>query len=99
MVGLGLVGGVAGTISVSPAYGSVIALSVATAYGLLVGPAATVRYAIAIALASRRGRLPLRLGRFLDWGVSAGLFRTSGVAYQFRHEELRLWLKQQAAKA
>lgn len=37
-------------------------------------------------------RLPLRLAPFLDWCVSAGLMRTSGVAYQFRHREFQEWL-------
>ncbi|GEB59957.1 NACHT domain-containing protein [Streptomyces gardneri] len=37
-------------------------------------------------------RVPLRLARFLDWSVSAGLMRTSGVAYQFRHREFQEWL-------
>ncbi|NJP88314.1 NACHT domain-containing protein [Nonomuraea sp. FMUSA5-5] len=36
-----------------------------------------------------RGRLPWRLGRFLDWCYGAGLLRISGIAYQFRHAELR----------
>ncbi|MFB9435128.1 NACHT domain-containing protein [Streptomyces showdoensis] len=37
-------------------------------------------------------RLPLRLARFLDWSVAAGLLRTSGAAYQFRHREFQEWL-------
>ncbi|MFE1906384.1 NACHT domain-containing protein [Streptomyces gardneri] len=44
------------------------------------------------ALLTHRPRLPLRLARFLDWSVSAGLMRTSGVAYQFRHREFQEWL-------
>ncbi|MFF8838406.1 NACHT domain-containing protein [Streptomyces sp. NPDC015130] len=43
-------------------------------------------------LLTHRPRLPLRLARFLDWSVSAGLMRTSGVAYQFRHREFQEWL-------
>lgn len=39
-----------------------------------------------------RGRLPWRLGTFLDWACDAGLLRTSGLAYQFRHRELQDWL-------
>jgi hypothetical protein len=38
------------------------------------------------------GRVPLRLARFLDWAVAAGLMRTSGTAYQFRHREFQEWL-------
>ncbi|MFI9296330.1 NACHT domain-containing protein [Streptomyces gardneri] len=36
--------------------------------------------------------VPFRLARFLDWSVAAGLMRTSGVAYQFRHREFQEWL-------
>ncbi|GHB16695.1 hypothetical protein GCM10010306_005630 [Streptomyces umbrinus] len=39
-----------------------------------------------------RPRLPFRLVRFLEWCVSAGLMRTSGLAYQFRHREFQEWL-------
>ncbi|MFF2996963.1 hypothetical protein ACFVTC_20750 [Streptomyces sp. NPDC057950] len=39
-----------------------------------------------------RGRLPWRLGTFLNWSYEAGLLRISGVAYQFRHRELQDWL-------
>ncbi|MEV5842213.1 NACHT domain-containing protein [Streptomyces sp. NPDC051985] len=38
------------------------------------------------------GRLPLRLGLFMDWAYDAGLMRLSGSAYQFRHRELQRWL-------
>ncbi|MER8045324.1 NACHT domain-containing protein [Streptomyces sp. NPDC094032] len=37
-------------------------------------------------------RLPLRFARFLEWSVAAGLMRTSGAAYQFRHREFQEWL-------
>ncbi|MFE5791033.1 NACHT domain-containing protein [Streptomyces sp. NPDC056503] len=43
-------------------------------------------------LAAHRPRLPLRLGSFLDRCVAAGLLRTSGAAYQFRHREFQEWL-------
>ncbi|MFE1909541.1 NACHT domain-containing protein, partial [Streptomyces gardneri] len=35
------------------------------------------------------GRLPLRLARFLDWSVAAGLMRTSGAGVQLRHRVLQ----------
>ncbi|MET8808631.1 hypothetical protein [Streptomyces sp. NPDC004546] len=44
-------------------------------------------------LCSRR-RLPLRLGPFLDWAVTARLMRYSGPAYQYRHRELQHWLRE-----
>ncbi|QYC45539.1 NACHT domain protein [Nonomuraea coxensis DSM 45129] len=43
-------------------------------------------------LVSTRGRLPWRLGRFLDRCYDAGLLRISGIAYQFRHRELQDYL-------
>ncbi|MGV9405979.1 NACHT domain-containing protein [Streptomyces sp. NPDC003667] len=38
------------------------------------------------------GKLPVRLERFLNWAVSAGVLRRAGSAYQFRHRELQDWL-------
>ncbi|MFB6818536.1 NACHT domain-containing protein [Streptomyces sp. NPDC056347] len=56
--------------------------------------AAGVRYAAL--LLCTRGRsgtpLPWRPGRFLDWCCDAGLMRTAGIAYQFRHRELQDFL-------
>ncbi|MFG3439386.1 NACHT domain-containing protein [Nonomuraea sp. NPDC047897] len=43
-------------------------------------------------LLSVRGRLPWRLGRFLNRCYDAGLLRVSGIAYQFRHRELQDYL-------
>ncbi|MDX3850241.1 NACHT domain-containing protein [Streptomyces sp. AK02-01A] len=57
--------------------------------------AAGVRY-MAFLLCTRRWwssqPLPWRLGRFLDWCCDAGLTRTAGIAYQFRHRELQDFL-------
>ncbi|MFJ3939257.1 hypothetical protein [Streptomyces parvus] len=44
------------------------------------------------ALLLLRPLLPFRLGRFLKWAYGAGLLRTEGPAYQFRHRELYEWL-------
>ncbi|SDM24975.1 NACHT domain-containing protein [Nonomuraea maritima] len=61
---------------------------------LLVVPATgnlALRY-VAFLLCTRRWNrrwLPWRLGRFLRWGYDAGLLRTAGIAYQFRHRELQ----------
>lgn len=44
------------------------------------------------------GRLPLGLTAFLTWCHSAGLLRTAGTAFQFRHRELQEWLAQQAPR-
>ncbi|MFI0863659.1 NACHT domain-containing protein [Streptomyces smyrnaeus] len=51
------------------------------------GGSATVRY-VAFLLCMR-GRLPWRLGRFLDQCYRIGLLRIAGTAYQFRHRELQ----------
>ncbi|MGW9205663.1 NACHT domain-containing protein [Embleya sp. NPDC055664] len=61
-------------------------------FGLVCAPAG-LRYAIFL-LYARTGphRLPWRLGRFLHWATQAGLLRTAGTAYQFRHRELQDWL-------
>ncbi|MFD8788409.1 NACHT domain-containing protein [Kitasatospora sp. NPDC059599] len=55
--------------------------------GALVWAGAWRRYMAT--LLCTRGRLPRRLGRFLDWAYGAGLVRVSGTAYQFRHRELQ----------
>jgi hypothetical protein len=47
----------------------------------------------AVAAVTPRSRLPVRLGRFLDWACTAGLLRQSGAVYQFRHQDLQEWLE------
>jgi hypothetical protein len=54
---------------------------------------AWLRYLVAVAVRAHRNRLPLRFGRFLDWAHRAGILRVAGDAYQFRHVELREWLR------
>lgn len=75
------------------AFGPVLRTGAGPALG-----AAGVRY-LAFLLCSRRWwsdqPLPWRLGRFLDWCCDAGLTRTAGVAYQFRHRELQEFLIRQ----
>jgi hypothetical protein len=55
-----------------------------------------LRYILALRTLSRDGRLPNRLGRFLDWAYSAGMIRMSGAAIQFRHLELQNYLAGQS---
>jgi hypothetical protein len=99
-----LVVGIAGSIAI----GGAVALSFGPAHGLLImstyglilglvgGMAATQspwpRYLVATTILARRGDLPFRLARFIDWALSAGLLRMAGSAVQFRHRELRTWL-------
>jgi len=58
--------------------------------GGFAGGLAGSRY-IAMLLISR-GRIPWRLGAFLDWCYRAGLMRVVGIGYQFRHRELQDYL-------
>ncbi|MGW7386568.1 NACHT domain-containing protein [Streptomyces sp. NPDC054794] len=76
--GLGIAGGIAGGI----AFGLGI--------GLALGAPSGRRYLVFVLCA--KGKLPRRLGVFLDWACTAGLLRLAGAAYQFRHRELQQWL-------
>ena len=75
------------------AFGLAFGLAVGMVYGLMFGlvlgnGADWVRYGLGTALAARRGLAPHGLIRFLDWGLSVGLFRLSGYHLQFRHRDL-----------
>ncbi|MFJ8745821.1 hypothetical protein ACIRL2_41495 [Embleya sp. NPDC127516] len=96
----GLVIGTMGGLIYGLAFGLVFGTGVGVAIGATIGPAiacvfgeAGHRY-IAFLMCVRRGphRLPWRLGRFLHRADEAGLLRTTGIAYQFRHRELQDWL-------
>ncbi|MEU5284006.1 NACHT domain-containing protein [Streptomyces sp. NPDC020755] len=50
------------------------------------------RHKVFLVCAALRGRLPLRLGRFLDWAHEGGLLRVDGHAYRFRHDEFEQYL-------
>ncbi|MDX3593334.1 NACHT domain-containing protein [Streptomyces sp. ID03-2B] len=50
------------------------------------------RHKIFLICAALSGRLPLRLGRFLDWAHEGGLLRVDGHAYRFRHDEFEQYL-------
>jgi hypothetical protein len=70
----------------------VIGLVAGIILGLVVWNVPLGRYVLGVSLARAQGRLPLRLGRFLDWACDAGLLRIAGAGYQFRHQELQHWL-------
>ncbi|MFH9425579.1 NACHT domain-containing protein [Streptomyces sp. NPDC017529] len=70
---------------------AVVGLVAGIAAGLLAGLARAARR-YGVFLLCSRGKLPFRLGPFLDWAVTAGLLRYNGPAYQFRHRELQDWL-------
>jgi hypothetical protein len=61
-------------------------------FGLLRAPAAMRYFAFLLCVRVGPRALPWRLGRFLHWATEAGLLRTAGIAYQFRHRELQDWL-------
>lgn len=67
-------------------FGFVFGLAFGLAGGPVGGPSGGRYLALVV---SMRGWLPVRLGRFLDWACTAGLVRTAGIAYQFRHLDLQ----------
>ncbi|MFF8476044.1 NACHT domain-containing protein [Streptomyces sp. NPDC015414] len=75
---------------------AIIGLTVGLVYGLVPGLYllgwSGRRYLIFLVLCCTRGQLPWRLGSYLRWAYEAGFLRISGVAYQFRHQELQEWL-------
>lgn len=87
-----------GGVSVGAPRGLVVAfesgLLGSLAFGL--GGHAWIRYVLTLAHLRSRGPLPWRLGAFLDWGCRAGVFRSAGTTYQFRHVELYEWLRSTA---
>ena len=85
----GLAYGLAGGLSGGLAFGLAVGLTGGLVFGLIPGNGAGwVRFGLGTALAARRGLAPHRLSRFLDWGLSVGLFRLSGYHLQFRHRDL-----------
>jgi hypothetical protein len=53
---------------------------------------AWARYVMAVTVGFSRGMTPVRLAHFLSWAHRAGLLRTTGRTYQFRHRYLQQWL-------
>ena len=88
----GLAGGLAYGFAVGLAFGLAGGLAVGLVAGLVSGLEVWVRYLTGCWLARRKGLLPRRVGRFLDWAYRANLLRMSGTAAQFRHRELQDWL-------
>lgn len=61
-------------------------------YATPVTSVAWVQYRLGVLILFVQDRLPWRLEGFLQWNYDAGLIRTSGTAYQFRHLRLQKWL-------
>jgi NACHT domain len=94
----GLTGGVITEIGVKTTIGTwpsiILALVLGVIGGISIGARAWMRYVIALAFEALPDRLPWRLNGFLNQARLAGLVRVTGLAYQFRHESLRSWLKE-----
>ncbi|MFJ9643682.1 NACHT domain-containing protein [Streptomyces sp. NPDC004244] len=102
----GLTAGVAAALAAGLALGFLAGFSLGPAAGLAAGPGYGVAVGLMVGvgfgapsgrrylvfLLCSRGKLPGRLGVFLDWACAAGLLRFAGAAYQFRHRELQQWL-------
>ncbi|BEL05675.1 hypothetical protein Q0Z83_038660 [Actinoplanes sichuanensis] len=82
-----------GLTTVDPMPAAFAAVAAGAGFGLF-GRRSWFRFAIGWGIAVARGRLPLTFTAFLRWAAAAGLLRTSGSAYQFRHLELQQWLLQ-----
>lgn len=99
----GLTGGLLTTIGIKHTLGLwpsiVLALALGPIAGISIGSRAWLRYVITLTIEALPRRLPWRLNGFLDWGYRAGILRVSGLAYQFRHEEFRIWLSTQEKKS
>ena len=74
---------------------AILAITISVMAGVALGSRAWVRYAIALIFLATQDKLPWRCRRFLDWAATAGLLRISGIAYQFRHDDLRAHLDPQ----
>ena len=71
---------------------ALLAITISVLAGVALGSRAWLRYVIALAFLAPQDELPWKCRRFLDWAAIAGLLRISGIAYQFRHDDLRTHL-------
>jgi hypothetical protein len=94
----GLTGGIATPLHIRAgltAPGSaVLALLIGTAGGVILGSRGWTRYCIMVLLVAPSKRIPWQLAYFLSWCYRAGLLRISDVSYEFRHAELRSYLRE-----
>jgi NACHT domain len=99
-VATGLPGGLTGglvtslrlNVHITKPGSAVLAITISIIAGIGLGARAWLRYIIALAFLAPHERMPWKPQRFLDWASIAGLLRVSGIAYQFRHDELREYL-------
>ncbi|NLU72725.1 hypothetical protein HCC61_08570 [Streptomyces sp. HNM0575] len=91
-LGAGLLGGPAIGLGAVPAVAAGFWILLGLTDGAVNGDVSTGGHAVVRYLAlllCTRGRLPLRLGRFLDDCYQLGILRVAGTAWQFRHRELQ----------
>jgi MFS family permease len=86
-------GGLNFAMTSAPVFGLIAGLGLMVATGQV-----TIPYLTAAVLFHHSGRFTGRPAPFLDWANHAGLLRTTGIRYQFRHETYRDWLVQQAQR-
>jgi MFS family permease len=90
-----LTGGALGWLASGPTGDPTTALMGGLTIGLAVGLLFSLfdspwpRYVAAVRILTRRGQLPRRPARFLDWACEVGLLKISGIALQFRHQNLQ----------
>lgn len=87
----GIAVGLATRLGLGHVFGILLGLSVGLGLGLALGLTRSPwpRYMVACRILARQGKLPPKLTEFLDWAYDAGLLRLSGLAVQFRHQELQ----------
>jgi NACHT domain len=87
----GLVGGLGLVFGLGLVSGLVEGLLFGFVVGLGVG-ATSCRFACGVVLLALHRVFPPRPTSFLDWAYRAGLLRSTGGAYQFRHDTFQRWL-------
>ncbi len=72
---------------------AILALVIAMLGGIILGSHSWTRYMLMLMLIAPGKKVPLQFSYFIAWCYRAGLLRVSGVAYEFRHQELRKYLQ------
>ena len=89
-VALGALVAIGGTLSIGLRFGIMVGAAIFLWCLFVMCSRAAVRYFLTVALLLfPPTRMPVRLGRMLDWSAEAGILRRSGATYQFRQDELQ----------
>lgn len=73
-------------------FGMLTFLAFAPILGLPMFSIAWTRYKLGLLILFFERRLPWRINAFMAWSYNAGLMRTAGLTYQFRHLRMQAWL-------